>query len=310
MKAKAAATKAAKAATELSKNSVMEGLIMKGIGGFYYVKTADGIYQAKGRGIFKKEGITLAVGDNVDIEVLPDGDAVINRIFPRKNQFIRPPIANIDCFIVVFAAAKPKPNFSIIDKFLIMAHATGTEAVLCVNKCDIAGEDTLETIRSIYGGVYPMVFVSAKTGQGIEELSGYMREKRAAFAGPSGVGKSTITNLVIPEANMETGKVSHKTARGKHTTRHVQIFETESGGLVFDTPGFTSFDILEVDEDELPDCYPEFKPYQGQCRFDNCRHIKEPDCAVRKALEEGKISPVRYQSYLANMEEIKKRKKY
>ncbi len=199
----------------------MRGLIVKGIGGFYYVKTADGIYQAKGRGVFKKEGITLAVGDNVELEVLPDGDGVINEILPRKNQFIRPPIANVDCFIVVFAAAKPKPNFSIIDKFLIMAEAGNMDAVLCINKCDLASDEELARIRDIYEGIYPMFFVSAKTGEGIDSLDTYISGKRAAFAGPSGVGKSTITNLIVPQANMETGKISSKTSRGKHTTRHV-----------------------------------------------------------------------------------------
>lgn len=288
----------------------MKGLIMKGIGGFYYVKTADGIYQTRGRGIFKKQGVTLAVGDNVEIEILPDGDGVINEILPRKNQFIRPPIANVDCFVVVFAVRKPKPNFQVVDRFLIMAERCGMEAVICVNKCDLAEEDELEEIKSIYGHIYPVLFVSGKTGEGISSLNTYISGKRAAFAGPSGVGKSTITNLIIPEANMETGSVSSKTSRGKHTTRHVEIFETEGGGLVFDTPGFTSFDILEAEEDELAGCYPEFAPYLGQCRFDNCRHRKEPDCAVRRAVEEDRISRIRYESYLANLEEICSRKKY
>lgn len=288
----------------------MRGLIVKGIGGFYYVKTADGIYQAKGRGIFKKEGITLAVGDNVELEVLPDGDGVINEILPRKNQFIRPPIANVDCFIVVFAAAKPKPNFSIIDKFLIMAEAGNMDAVLCINKCDLASDEELARIRDIYEGIYPMFFVSAKTGEGIDSLDTYISGKRAAFAGPSGVGKSTITNLIVPQANMETGKISSKTSRGKHTTRHVEIFESREGGLVFDTPGFTSFDILEADEAALSDYYPEFASYKGKCRFDNCRHLKEPDCRIREAVERGEISMARYESYLTNLEQVKKRKKY
>ncbi|MBR5315393.1 MAG: ribosome small subunit-dependent GTPase A, partial [Firmicutes bacterium] len=180
----------------------MKGLIMKGIGGFYYVKTAEGLFQAKGRGIFKKEGITLAVGDVVDIEVLDDGDAVINSIDERKNQFIRPPIANIDRFIVVFAATKPKPNYTIIDKFLIMAEQHHIEPVICVNKCDLVKDAALDEIKAIYEGVYPMVFVSGATGEGIEQLHQYIDGNRVAFAGPSGVGKSTITNLIIPDANM------------------------------------------------------------------------------------------------------------
>lgn len=288
----------------------MNGLIIKGIGGFYYVKTADGVYQTRGRGIFKKDGVTLMVGDNVDMEVLPDGDGVINAIYPRRNQFIRPPIANVDCFVVVLAAAKPKPNFSVIDKFLVMAERSDMEAVICVNKCDLASGKDLEEICSIYEAVYPVVCVSGRTGQGIDGLQQLLKGRRAAFAGPSGVGKSTITNRIIPHANMETGDVSRKTARGRHTTRHVEIFETEGGGLIFDTPGFTSFDILEAEEEDLADYYPELAALKGQCRFDNCRHMKEPDCAVRAAAEAGRISRIRYESYLANMEELRKRRKY
>lgn len=288
----------------------MDGLIMKGIGGFYYVKTAEGVYQAKGRGIFKKQGITLAVGDMVDMEILEDGDGIINSIYPRKNHFIRPPIANIDTFVVVFAAAKPKPNFILIDKFLIMAQQHNIDVILCINKCDLAKEQSLEEIELIYKDVYPVIRTSTETGEGIEELKELISGKKVAFAGPSGVGKSTITNMIIPEANMETGTISEKTARGKHTTRHVEIFEADKGGLVFDTPGFTSFEILEVDEESLRECYPEFFEYNGTCRFDNCRHIKEPDCNVRKAVEEGKINQIRYSSYLSHMEEISKKKKY
>lgn len=287
----------------------MNGLIIKGIGGFYYVKTSEGVFQAKGRGVFKKEGIVLCVGDYVSIEVLDDGDAVINSIEPRKNHFIRPPIANVDAMIVVFAATKPKPNFTVIDKFLIMAEQNGIEPIICINKCDLLSEEKVQKLAEIYEGAYKVVKTSSETCEGLERLESLIKGKKVAFAGPSGVGKSTITNALIPEANMETGKISDKTSRGKHTTRHVEIFETAEGGYVFDTPGFTSFEIMDADEDNLRDFYPEIAEFTGKCRFDNCRHVKEPGCAVIEAVEEGRINKQRYESYLQHMDEIKRRKK-
>ena len=289
----------------------MKGIIIKGIGGFYYVKTADGVYQAKGRGIFKKNGITLSVGDIADIEVLPDGDAVINSIEPRENEFLRPPIVNIDSFIVVFTAARPKPNFSVIDKFLIMAEIKNIDTVLCLNKCDLVSEEEIQKIREIYRDVYPVFVTSAKTGEGLDEIREYIKGRKVSLDGPSGVGKSSLLNLLIPHAEMETGTVSAKTNRGKHTTRHVEIFDVPGGGMIFDTPGFTSFDLPEeTDEDSLADYYPDIARFKGRCRFDNCRHMKEPDCSVREAVEAGLINRTRYESYLANMDEIVNRKKY
>ena len=288
----------------------MDGLIIKGIGGFYYVKTSEGVFQAKGRGVFKKEGIVLAVGDEVSIDVLPDGDAVINSVKERKNHFVRPPIANVDSIVVVLAAAKPKPNFTLIDKFLIMAEKHGIEPVICINKCDLIPQEEVDSMAEIYSNAYSVVKTSSVTGQGIDELASLISGKKVAFAGPSGVGKSSITNKIIPEANMETGGISQKTKRGKHTTRHVEIFETLQGGLLFDTPGFTSFEILDAEEDELKELYPEIARYTGMCRFDNCRHLKEPGCAVRDAVEKGEINSKRYDSYLFHMDEIKNRKKY
>ena len=290
----------------------MKGLIIKGIGGFYYVDTESGVIEAKGRGIFKKDGITLAVGDVVDIEIIDEEEkkVVINAIEPRKNQFIRPPIVNVDTFVVTFAATRPKPNFVLVDKFLVMAEMNNVDAVICINKCDLVDEETLDQYKAIYEDTYPVIAVSAVTGQGLDELEAVIAGKTAALAGPSGVGKSTILNALIPHANMETGTISEKTKRGKHTTRHVEIFDAIGGGKVYDTPGFTSFEILEAEEDDLELYYPDIAAFKGQCYYDDCRHMKEPDCAVRAAVKAGKIHKLRYESYVSNMEEIRTRRKY
>lgn len=285
----------------------MRGIVVKGIAGFYYVKADGNVYQCKARGIFKKDGIKVAVGDIVNIELNEGSDALITEIDPRKNSFIRPPIVNVDCMAVVFAAAEPDPSFPVIDKFLVMAEKSNTEIIICVNKVDLADDDKLKKIRDIYDGLYPMVFVSGAMGTGIEELKKLLEGKKCALAGPSGVGKSTILNALEPEAAVETGQISGKTKRGKHTTRHVEIFETDFGAMIFDTPGFTSFDVLEAEEDELAHYYPEMQKFLGKCRYDNCRHIKEPECAVREAVKAGEISKSRYRSYEEQINEIRER---
>ena len=288
----------------------MHGLIIKGIAGFYYVKCGDTVYECKARGIFKKRGISPTVGDRVDISAVDDEKGVIEDIMPRRNLFIRPPIANIDCFIVVMAASHPEPNFPVIDKFLVMADVNNTDAVLVVNKTDLASEDKLRQIREIYGNICDVVFMNAREGRGISDLAERISGKTAAFAGPSGVGKSTILNALLPDVNVRTGSVSDKTRRGKNTTRHVEIFEAEGGGMIYDTPGFTSFDIIETGEEELDLHFPEIAVYKGQCYFDNCRHLKEPSCAVRKALEDGKIHPMRYKSYVSLIQAMRENRKY
>ena len=298
----------------------MNGIIIKGIGGFYYVKTEDDIFECTGRGIFKKKGIKLQVGDRVVIsekelskEARERGishEGVIEEVLDRKNSFIRPPIVNVDTFAVTFAVKDPDPDFSLIDKFLVMAEMNHVDALIVMNKCDLADEETLEAYEEIYRDIYPVIRVSGKGGEGIEKLEELILGRTVAFAGPSGVGKSTLINLFIPEAEMATGEISKKTSRGRHTTRHVEIFESKGGGLVYDTPGFTSFDILEAEADELQDYYPDIAQYKGKCYYDNCRHLKEPDCAVKQAVREGKISKVRYLSYKKNIEEIKEKRKY
>lgn len=294
----------------------MEGIIVKGIGGFYYVKTDEGVYECKARGVFKKDGIVPMVGDHVEIELLDEqidrennfsGKAWLTKIKERKNSFIRPPVANVDCFVIVMAAAEPEPNLSVIDRFLVMAEKSHTDAVVCINKSDLVSEERLKELIEIYEGIYPVVAVSTVFGTGIEAVEEMMRGRVCALAGPSGVGKSTLLNALEPKAAVETGQISEKTKRGRHTTRHAEIFETDFGAMIFDTPGFTSFDVLEAEEAELHFLYPEMAPYIGKCKYDNCRHYKEPDCAVRAAAKSGDIRRSRYISYREQLLEIREK---
>ncbi len=290
----------------------MKGRIIRGVGGFYYVKTEKGVYQCRARGVFKKKGLTPTVGDEVLMEITHEGDmeGFVTEIFPRKNVFIRPPISNVDTILVVVAAKDPDPNWYLIDKFLVTAEMSDVDIRLCVNKTDLADEPVKADFRRIYGNLYPLHFLSCETGEGVAELKEAIAGTRTALAGPSGVGKSTLLNLLHEEAEQETGGISRKTGRGRHTTRHVEIFPMDAGGYVYDTPGFTSLDPPEMEEADLASCYPEMRPYLGQCRFDNCRHLKEPDCRVREALAEGKIAEERYKSYGMQIEELRAKDPY
>ncbi|MBQ8151410.1 MAG: ribosome small subunit-dependent GTPase A [Firmicutes bacterium] len=298
-----------------------EGTIMKGIAGFYYVKSGDDVYRCKARGIFKQRDIKPAVGDRVSFEILEgNDDSWITHIHERKNSFIRPFIANVDCFVIVVAAAKPAPVPAVIDKLTVMAEKKDTDVIICVNKCDLAEGDSkgarkasasIDEIRAKYDGIYPVVTLDSLSGSGFESLKKLIRGKRVALAGPSGVGKSTITNRLIPEAAMETGDVSEKTQRGRHTTRHSELFPIDDGDtMIFDTPGFTSFEILDVDETELQHLYPEIAELTGRCRYGDCYHLSEPGCAVREAVHEGSIHRARYDSYVEQIGEIRKKKQY
>lgn len=302
-----------------------KGIIVKGIAGFYYVKSGDAVYRCKARGIFKQRDIKPAVGDEVMFEIIPDNDdSLITDILPRKNSFIRPFIANVDCFVIVTAAMSPAPVFPVIDKFLVMAEKAGTDIILCINKCDLAENkdgkgkksrkagENIRLLREIYGPVYPVICLDSMNGQGTEELEHRIRGMKVALAGPSGVGKSTILNRLKPDAVAETGSISAKSDRGRHTTRHSELFtiNEENGSMIFDTPGFTSFDVLESDEDELQHLYPEIEAALGDCRYSDCRHIAEPGCGVLKALDEGRIHRSRYESYILQLDEIRKSRQY
>lgn len=288
-----------------------EGIIIKGIGGFYFVSTeADRVYRCRARGLFRKDGIVPYVGDRVSIDIIDDEEALITGILPRKNQFIRPPVANVDCFIITLAVKNPDPNFYIIDKFLTMAEYQHTDVIICINKIDLIRIEEIEAFLETYRNIYPVVAVSGKTGKGIEELIGLLGERKCAFAGPSGAGKSTLINLIHTSDRIETGEISEKTGRGKHTTRHVELFTLTDGGMVFDTPGFTSFEVISSDEQELAFLYPEMRSFTGKCRYHNCRHLSEPGCRVRAAVDEGLIPGTRYDSYSRQMKEIQETRRY
>lgn len=274
----------------------MTGIIIKGIGGFYYVKSADGeVVECRARGLFRKEKIKPMIGDRVMVE---NGSLV--KIEERKNYLIRPPVANIDNIVIVSAAASPDPNFMLIDKMTVNAEMAGIKPIICINKTDLMSEDTIKKIYSSAG--YPVVVVCAKNEKGIEELMPYLKGKTTAFAGLSGVGKSSILNL-ITDSEMETGVVSDKIQRGKHTTRHVELLELKQGGFVLDTPGFSSLELEGIKADELKNYFMEIG--EGDCRFKGCSHINEPGCSVKERLENGEISAERYKSYCELYELLK-----
>lgn len=292
----------------------MTGKIVKGIAGFYYVHVAEsGIYECKAKGIFRKEGVKPLVGDNVRLTVLEEERKTgsIQEILPRQNELIRPAVANVDQALVIFAADRPKPNFNLLDRFLIQMQYQGVPVILCFNKRDLVEEEELQKLSSIYEGYGSAVcFVSAKEETGLWELRGFLQGKTTTVAGPSGAGKSSLINLLHPEASMETGSISEKIQRGKHTTRHSELFALDEESFLCDTPGFSSVYLPDLEKEELQVYMPEFSDYASLCRFQGCVHIHEPDCAVKEALEKGKISPVRYENYKLLYEELKNKRRY
>lgn len=292
----------------------MHGKIVKGIAGFYYVHVVEsGVYECKAKGIFRKDGIKPLVGDNVEIEVLDDENMEGNiiQILPRRNELIRPAVANIDQALVVFAVVKPKPHLNLLDRFLVMMESREIPVILCFNKTDIAKEPQITELQEIYEHCgYPLIFTSAREEKHIEELKSILKGKTTAIAGPSGVGKSSIINLLQSEVEMETGSISRKIERGRHTTRHSELLVIGDASYIMDTPGFSSLYISDIDQDALKYCFPEFAAYEGKCRFNGCSHIHEPGCAVKQAVETGIIHKIRYDNYLALYQELKERKRY
>ena len=292
----------------------MQGKIVKGIAGFYYVHVVEsGLYECKAKGIFRKEKLKPLVGDVVEIDILDETEKKGNivKILERKNELIRPAVANIDQALVVFAVTKPKPHFNLLDRFLIMMECKEIPVILCFNKKDIATEPEIQELKEIYETCgYQMVFTSAMKEENVGELKELLRGKTTAIAGPSGVGKSSLINIFQPDANMETGSISEKIERGKHTTRHSELIWVEENTYIMDTPGFSSLYTNEFEKEELKYYFREFDPYEGQCKFLGCDHIHEPGCRVKQALEEGEVHPIRYQNYLEMYQELKDKRRY
>jgi ribosome biogenesis GTPase len=292
---------------------MQEGKIIKGIAGFYYVHVPGvGTYECKAKGIFRKENIKPLVGDNVMLEVTDDKDfeGNIMEILPRKSTLIRPAVANIDQALLIFAINKPTPNYNLLDRFLIMMRQQGLECIICFNKNDISDDIEREEIAGIYkDSGCKVVFASALENRGIDELKDILEGKTTAVAGPSGVGKSSIVNCLQSGVEMETGAISEKIDRGKHTTRHSELITISDNTYIMDTPGFSSLSIFNMEKEELKEFYPEFAPFEGECKFLTCVHIHEPVCGVRNALNAGKINKIRYNNYVTLYEELRESEK-
>ena len=296
----------------------MLGRILKGIAGFYYVETKDAlVYECKAKGIFRKTGIKPIVGDNVEIEIIDEDNRQGNLVdvLPRKNCLYRPPVANVDQAVILFAIVKPDPNYNLLDRFLIMMRQQDLPVIICFNKQDIATKQEAKELHDAYEKCgYHVLFISVKEEKGLDELKALLKGKTSTLAGPSGVGKSSLLNKLVPEARMETSELSRKIDRGKNTTRHSELFyvkelsDESEETFIIDTPGFTSLELREVTAETLMNYYPEFEPFEPQCRFGGCSHIAEPDCGVKNALESGELSKVRYDNYKIIYSDLKRMK--
>lgn len=287
---------------------------MKGIAGFYYVHDGiSGIYECKAKGVFRNKKIKPLVGDDVEFTVLDEQEKTGNivDILERQNELIRPAVANIDQAMVVFAATDPEPNLNLLDRFLVTMESQDVPVVICFNKKDLVTEEAAEKLTSIYKSAgYEVHLTNAKSGEGIEQIRGLLRGKTTVLAGPSGVGKSTITNEIQPDAEMETGSISEKIKRGKHTTRHSELFFVEKDTFVMDTPGFSSMFVDNMKPEELQQFFPEFDAFVQECRFLGCVHVGERECGVKDAVKQGSLSKARYENYRLIYEELKNKRRY
>lgn len=276
-----------------------QGTIVKALSGFYYVRAEGGTVRCRARGKFRKDGLSPLVGDRVTFEAAEEGAGYVVEILPRKNCFVRPAVANVDALVLLAANVNPVTDPFLVDRVAVIAESVKCGVIICINKCDLDRGDALCDAFSRNTG-YPVLRTSAVTGEGLAELTALIRGKTVAFTGNSGVGKSSLLNRIAPQFEVSVGEVSDRLGRGRHTTRHIELFDVGDSTLIADTPGFSSFDLTQMQpirKEELQRCFPEFRPYIGTCRFDDCAHLKEPGCAVLEALRGGRIAASRHESY-------------
>ena len=291
---------------------MIEGRIIIGIGGFYYIETEKGLYECRARGIFRKNKITPLVGDFVKISVVDEDNkkGVVEEIQERKTELVRPPIANVNKALIVFAVKNPTPHLSLLDRFIVLAERENLEIVIILTKIDLDDDNTFEKIKNIYEPCgYKVIGVSNLENKNIDKVKEELKDNTVVFAGPSGVGKSSLLNQIDSNFQLKTGDVSDKIKRGKHTTRHAELFELKFGGMVADTPGFSSLTLDDIEDIDLKDYFIEFEDYDD-CKFGSrCIHQNEPNCAVKEAVENGEIPKERYESYIQLLNEIRQGKR-
>lgn len=291
----------------------MQGKIIKGIAGFYYVHSNHRVYECKAKGSFRNQKIKPLVGDDVEISILDEekGLGNIDCILPRRSELIRPAVANVDQALIVFAAAAPTPNFNLLDRFLIMMEKQNVPTIICFNKIELIDETIFLQFKEIYRkSGYEVISASTYEEHGMDTIFNVLKGKTTTLAGPSGVGKSSIMNMLNPEANMDIGIISKKIERGKHTTRHSEIIPVGEDTYLMDTPGFSSIYFYDMEPEDLKLYYKEFEEYEPFCKFGGCNHIGERACGIKQAVEDKEISQVRYENYKLFYEELKDKKRY
>lgn len=288
---------------------MLEGIVIKAYSGYYYVQQQEKVWTCRLRGKFRLEKQDVLVGDRVKIKPADNDTGTVYEVMPRSSKLIRPPVANVEQAIITFAVQNPEPNLDLLDRFLILAEGAGVVPIICLNKGDLLTEGHPSWLN-IYSAIgYQVILASTKELQGIEQLKQLLIGKISVFAGPSGVGKSSLLNAIQPGLKLQTGEISQKLKRGRHTTRHVELLPLQSGGLVADTPGFSNLYLPDIPSEELIRLFPEMVGYADLCRFNSCSHHKEPDCAVKEAVSKGKISERRYHSYTHLLTELKEQER-